>query len=83
MTGTVFRELRRRALAGESRRTAWFEFSVKEIGNVKDKKRWAESNPAMGRRIQLSSIEGEAEQLDPDTFARERLGWWSRCARNR
>lgn len=22
-------------------------------------------------------IEGEAEQLDPDTFARERLGWWS------
>lgn len=77
VTGTVFRELRRRALAGESRRTAWFEFSVKEIGNVKDKKRWAESNPALGRRIQLSTIEGEAEQLDPDTFARERLGWWS------
>lgn len=77
VTGTVFRELRRRALAGESQRTAWFEFSVKEIGNVKDKKRWADSNPALGRRIQLSTIEGEAEQLDADTFARERLGWWS------
>ena len=77
VTGTVFRELRRRALDGESRHTAWFEFSVKEIGDVKSKKRWADTNPALGRRIQLSTIEGEAEQLDPDTFARERLGWWS------
>lgn len=77
VTGTVFRELRRRAIAGESRRTAWFEFSVPEIGDIHDKKRWAATNPALGRRIQPSTIEGEAEQMDPDTFARERLGWWS------
>lgn len=77
VTGTVFRELRRRALAQESRRTAWFEFSVPEIGDVQDKRRWAAANPALGRRIQLSTIEGEAEQMEPDTFARERLGWWS------
>lgn len=75
--GTVFRNLRQRALDGESAKTAWFEFSVPEIGNVKDKKRWAQANPALGRRILLSTIEGECEQLDPDTFARERLGWWS------
>lgn len=77
VTGTAFRELRRRALAQESRRTAWFEFSVPEIGDVQDKRRWAAANPALGRRIQLSTIEGEAEQMEPDTFARERLGWWS------
>lgn len=77
VTGAVFRQLRRRALAGEAKRTAWFEFSVPEIGDVRDTKRWAAANPALGRRIQLSTIEGEAEQLDPDTFARERLGWWS------
>ena len=77
VTGTVFRELRRRALAQESRRTAWFEFSVPEIGDVQDKRRWAAANPALGCRIQLSTIEGEAEQMEPDTFARERLGWWS------
>ena len=77
ITGTVFRELRRKALAGESRRTAWFEFSVPEIGDIHDKHRWAAANPALGRRIQLSTIEGEAELLDADTFARERLGWWS------
>ena len=75
--GTVFRALRKRALDGEAKKAAWFEFSVPEIGDVKDPARWAATNPALGRRIQLSTIEGEAEQLDPDTFARERLGWGS------
>lgn len=75
--GTVFRALRKRALDGEAKKAAWFEFSVPEIGDVKDPERWAAANPALGRRIQFSTIEGEAEQLDPDTFARERLGWWS------
>ena len=75
--GTVFRALRRRALDGEAKRAAWFEFSVPEIGDVKDPTRWAAANPALGRRIQQSTIEGEVEQMDPDTFARERLGWWS------
>ena len=75
--GTVFRGIRSKALEGESRKTAWFEFSVPEIGDVTDKRRWAATNPALGRRIQLTTIEGEVEQMDPDTFARERLGWWS------
>lgn len=75
--GTVFRKIREKALNGESKKTAWFEFSVDEIGDVKDKQRWAGSNPALGRRILLSTIEGEVEQMDPDTFARERLGWWT------
>lgn len=75
--GTVFRKIRDRAISGESKKTSWFEYSVKEIGDVKDKQRWADSNPALGRRILLSTIEGESEQMDPDTFARERLGWWT------
>lgn len=75
--GTVFRKFRERALQKRSRRIAWFEYSVQEIGDVKDPKRWAKTNPALGRRMLLSTIEGEAEQLAPDSFARERLGWWS------
>lgn len=75
--GTVFRNFRERALQKSSRRIAWFEYSVQEIGDVKDPKRWAKTNPALGRRILLSTIEGEAEQMAPDSFARERLGWWS------
>lgn len=75
--GTVFRGIRKKAIDGGTKSTTWFEFSVDKIGDVTDKNRWAATNPALGRRILLSTIEGESEQMDPDTFARERLGWWS------
>lgn len=75
--GTVFRSIRRRATSGATRKASWFEYSVPEIGNVQDRERWAQTNPALGRRILISTIEGECEQMDEDTFARERLGWWS------
>lgn len=75
--GTVFREIRKKALDGKTKNSAWAEYSVKEIGDVTEKKRWFETNPALGRRILLSTIEGECEQMDADTFARERLGWWT------
>lgn len=72
----VFRKLREKALAKETKKASWFEFSVKEIGDVHDPERWAMTNPALGRRILLSTIEGECEQMAEDMFARERLGWW-------
>ena len=75
--GVVFRGIRKKALDGGTKRTSWFEYSVDEIGDVSDRERWAAANPALGRRILLSTIEAECEQMDPDTFARERLGWWS------
>lgn len=75
--GTVFRGIRKKALNHESKTTAWFEFSVPEIGDTSDKTRWTRTNPALGRRILLSTIESEHDQMDDDTFARERLGWWT------
>ena len=75
--GIVFRGIREKAIDGKTKVTAWFEFSVKEIGDVSDRARWCETNPALGRRILLTTIEQEYEQMDEDTFARERLGWWS------
>ena len=78
--GKVFRGIRDKALSGKTKTAAWFEYSVPEIGDVTDQKRWAETNPALGRRILLSTIEGECEQMPADTFARERLGWWSPVA---
>jgi len=80
--GTVFRALRKRARANETQRTAWFEFSVEEIGDISNRARWAATNPALGRRILTSTVEGEFEQLDPQTFARERLGWWEPIAQH-
>lgn len=81
--GIVFRGIRDKALSGKTRTAAWFEYSVPEIGDVTDQRRWADTNPALGRRILLSTIEGECEQMPPDTFARERLGWWSPVAEDR
>lgn len=75
--GTVFRGIRKKALNHEAKTTAWFEFSVPEIGDTSDKTRWTRTNPALGRRILLSTIESEHDQMDADTFARERLGWWT------
>ena len=74
--GTVLRGIRELALSGESERMAWFEWSVDEIGDIKDRSRWYATNPSLGILIQEATIEAETEQMDADTFARERLGWW-------
>ena len=74
--GTVFRGIRGKAIDGKTKSTAWFEYSVDEIGDVTNRGRWADTNPALGRRIMQTTIEGELEQMPADTFARERLGWW-------
>jgi len=73
----VFRRMRDDALSGNTRRMSWTEYSVGEIGDVLDQSRWYATNPALGKRIQLATVEGEVEQMPSDTFARERLGWWS------
>ena len=75
--GEVFRAIRGKALAGNTTTASWTEFSVPEIGDVTKRERWAAANPALGRRILMTTIEGECEQMPPDTFARERLGWWT------
>jgi len=75
--GTVFTRIRKDALGGETTTTAWAEWSVTEIGDVRDRERWAEANPSFGIGIQPETIEGECEQMANDKFARERLGWWS------
>lgn len=75
--GAVFRGIRTNALEGKSKTISWIEYSVDEIGDVRDKARWARTNPALGTRILLSTIDGECEQMSPITFARERLGYWA------
>ncbi len=75
--GTVFRTIRTKVKNKQADNVSWTEYSVQEIGDTADRKRWAETNPAMGRRIKETTIAAELEQMDPDTFARERLGWWS------
>lgn len=77
INGLAFRSIRDKALSGDTKTIAWFEFSVDEIGDVSDRQRWAATNPALGIRVLETTIEGEHEQMPPDAFARERLGFWT------
>lgn len=74
--GIVFQKFREKSKSGNNR-NAWTEFSVSEVGDVTDPLRWAQTNPALGRRILMSTIQTEVNQMDPETFARERLGYWA------
>lgn len=44
-----------------------------------DPEMWRLANPALDRRIQRRAVRAEREALalEPEEFARERLGWWS------
>lgn len=74
--GTVFRSTRESAKDGASG-VSWCEWSVDEIGNVSDWARIERCNPSLGNRLMRKAVENELAVMSPDTFARERLGWWS------
>lgn len=76
--GTVFRRTRDNAIAGRANRTCWVEWSVEEVGDVRDMSRVEATNPALGYRLQESVIDSEVNSMEPDGFARERLGWWAK-----
>lgn len=75
--GEVFAPMHDRIHDGESPEAAWLEWGVAEIGDVRDRDRWYETNPSLGYLIDEETIEGEVASMSPDDFARERLGWWS------
>ena len=82
-SGTVFERLRRNAQNGELARGTWSEWAVDEIGDVTDQSRWVRTNPSCGTRMDLDTVSAEVSQMDPETFARERLGWWKPPAQKR
>jgi hypothetical protein len=69
-------KLRKRGHAGEGGRLAFFEWSAPEDADVDDPATWAQSNPALGRRLTLETIEDDRTLLDDTSFARERCGIW-------
>lgn len=58
------------------KRLAWLEWAVDSVGDVTDRRRWRRVNPAIGIRLREETIEAEATSFSPESFARERLGWW-------
>lgn len=79
--GTVFERTRGLGVSGRDRRLAWCEFSIPDdLTPEKAATRWRElaydTNPALGIRLAVGSVQDEQRTMSPDGFARERLGQW-------
>lgn len=74
--GDVFANVRKSAFRKNTKNLCWYEWSVEEIGDVTDKKRWYATNPALGIRLDEKFTYTELQNLTEEGFARERLGWW-------
>jgi hypothetical protein len=86
----VLRGIRDRGRSGEDPSLAYFEWAAERGCELEDctheldakgcalddRSRWAQSNPALGRRIQLETLESMRRALPPTEFAREFLSWW-------
>lgn len=82
--GTIFKRMHDQAHSTDRGNTWWLEWSVESkniVAELQDTNKVIEyayeTNPAMGYRIAESTIWNEFENMSPDGFARERLGWWS------
>lgn len=77
--GTVFRTMHDRVHDGTST-VSWMEWGATEIGDPSEASRWYECNPSLGLRLNPSAVEDESNSMPPESFARERLGWWDSAA---
>jgi hypothetical protein len=77
MNGEVWTRIRQGALDGTDRRIAWLEWSVTGDANLDDRELWAATNPALGTRLNIETLEAERSRFSAAGFARERLGMWA------
>ena len=76
-SGTVFTNLRKKSLNGETKNTGWAEWSVEEQSDLYNKELWYLTNPSLGTILTERSIEDEigGDEID---FNIQRLGLWIR-----
>lgn len=87
----VLRGVRKRGRKGGDPSLAYIEFTSERepcadpmcthlIGTegcqLDNETKWAQANPALGRRISVDYVRSERRALPPVEFMRERLGWW-------
>lgn len=76
-SGTVFTNLRSRALEGGVENTGWAEWSVEEMSDIHDRELWYHSNPSLGLGFTERSVADEVGDDEVD-FNIQRLGLWLR-----
>lgn len=80
--GDVFLRLRREGVKRKAKRLSWHEWSIADDLAYEDAvKRYreltADTNPALGRRLNMGTVEDELGAMSPEGFCRERLGQWA------
>lgn len=79
--GTVYRRVRKAAIANPSPRTCLHEWGVEKLVKAECFEDLLDAvyaaNPAMGIRLDEEFTREEWRTMTADGFARERLGWWS------
>lgn len=81
MAGEVFRRIRATGVEGKDRRLCWEEWSIADdMDPHEGVRRWRElaaaTNPALGVRLNITTVEDEMKAMSPEGFCRERLGQW-------
>lgn len=74
-SGTVFVNMRTKALQGQLKNTGWAEWGVEDESDVHDKNLWYLCNPSLGTIFTERSIEDEIGN-DVIDFNIQRLGLW-------
>lgn len=74
-SGTVFTNLRKAALFGDTKNTGWAEWSVEEESDPQEKDLWYLTNPSLGTIFTERSVEDEIGD-DVIDFNIQRLGLW-------
>lgn len=74
--GEVFTRMRTAGVEGTEARLCWLEWSCVDGVDLDDVGNWAVANPSLGVRLNVETIMDERSTMDPETFARERLGVW-------
>lgn len=80
--GEVFTRLRADALRKGAVRICWDEWSIPDDMPVAEAIKHCselayETNPALGIRLRISTVNDELAAMSPEGFCRERLGQWS------
>lgn len=79
-SGEAFARIRDAALNGAAGH-CWHEWSVEEIGDVKDRSRWYATNPSLGKSLIEKKLADDLLKMTPLVFAIEHLCYWPQEAK--